>query len=52
MTLILFAAFDTVIAAALGFVLGRIWQIRQYEIEQRNFSAPPIARISRISGRA
>ncbi len=47
MTLILLTAFDTVIAVALGFVLGRIWQIRQYEIEQRDFSAPPIARIPR-----
>jgi hypothetical protein len=47
MTLILLTAFDTAIAIALGFVLGRIWQIRQYEIEQRGFSAPPVARITR-----
>ncbi len=52
MTIILLAVLDTVIAAALGFLLGRIWQIRQSEIEQRNFSTPPIARIPRISSHA
>ncbi len=47
MTLILLTVFDTAMAVGLGFVLGRIWQIRQYEIEQRGFSAPPIARVPR-----
>ncbi len=47
MTLILLAAFEIVVALALGFVLGRIWQIRRNELEQRGFATPPVARIPR-----
>jgi len=37
-------------AFALGFVIGRIWQIRCDELERRaSFSLPSIARIPRPS---
>lgn len=48
MTLIMLAAFDTFIALALDFVLGRIWQIRCYELERGNFMSPPVARIHAV----
>ncbi len=47
MTLTMLAGFNAVVALALGFVLGRIWQIRRYELEQRGFATPPVARIPR-----
>ncbi len=48
MTLVLLAAFEIVVAVALGFVLGRIWQIWRNELEQRGFAIPPVARIPRV----
>jgi hypothetical protein len=47
MTLLLVMVFQISAAMAIGFVLGRIWQIRCDLEEQRDggFSAPPIARI-------
>jgi hypothetical protein len=47
MTLLLVMVFQISVAMAIGFVLGRIWQIRCDLEEQRDggFSAPPIARI-------
>lgn len=49
MTLVLLMAFETSIAMAIGFILGRIWQIR-CDLEQQRaggFTVPPIARIPR-----
>jgi hypothetical protein len=48
MTLALLMVFEISVAIAIGFVLGRIWQIRS-DLEQRagGFAAPPIARIPR-----
>ncbi len=48
MTLIMLAALGSVFALVFGFVLGRMWQIRRYELEQRGFSIPPIAHIQRL----
>ncbi len=47
MTLLLLMVFEISVAMAIGFVLGRIWQIRCDLEEQRGggFTAPPIARI-------
>ncbi len=47
MTLVMLAAFNAVVALALGFVLGRIWQIRYYELERGGFTTPPVAHIPR-----
>jgi hypothetical protein len=44
MTLVLLMAFEILVALALGFVLGRIYQIRRAELE-RGFTLPPTARI-------
>lgn len=47
MVLVLLTAFEISLAMAVGFVLGRIWQIRCDLEEQRavGFTVPPIARI-------
>ena len=42
--LVLVMAFNISVALALGFVVGRIYQIRRYEVE-RGFTLPPTARI-------
>jgi hypothetical protein len=49
MTLVLLMVFEISVAMAIGFVLGRIWQIRCDLAQQRagGFTAPPIARIPR-----
>ena len=47
MTLMLLMVVEIGIAMAIGFVLGRIWQIR-CDLEQQRaggFTVPPIARI-------
>jgi hypothetical protein len=47
MVLVLLMAFEISLAMAVGFVLGRIWQIR-CDLEQQRavgFTVPPIARI-------
>jgi hypothetical protein len=47
MTLVLVMIFNILVALALGFVLGRIYQIRRDELERRDgFTLPPIPRIS------
>ena len=46
MTLVLVMIFNILIALALGFVLGRIYQIRRYELERSDgFTLPSTARI-------
>ncbi len=46
MTLVLVMVFNILIALALGFLLGRIYQIRRDELERRDgFMLPPTARI-------
>ncbi len=48
MTLVLVMVFNIVVALALGFLLGRIYQIRRDELERRDgFALPPTARIPR-----
>ena len=42
--LLLLMIFEISVALALGFVVGRIYQIRRYELE-RGFTLPPTARI-------
>jgi hypothetical protein len=49
MTLLLVMVLEVSVAMAIGFILGRIWQIR-CDLEQQRaggFTAPPIARIPR-----
>ena len=46
MTLILLMVFEIGVALALGFVVGRIYQIRRHELE-RGFTLPPTAHIPR-----
>ena len=48
-TLRMVMVFEISLAMAIGFVLGRIWQIR-CDLEQERaggFTAPPVARIPR-----
>jgi hypothetical protein len=44
MTVILVMVFNTLVALALGFVLGRLYQIRRDELE-RGVALPSAARI-------
>jgi len=45
MIFVLLTAFEISLALALGFVLGRIYQIRRYELERRDgFPLPPAFR--------
>jgi hypothetical protein len=49
MTLVLLMSFVVPVAMAIGFVLGRIWQIR-CDLQQERagyFTPPPIAHIPR-----
>ena len=46
MALVLVMIFSILVALALGFVFGRIYQIRRDELERRDgFTLPPTARI-------
>jgi hypothetical protein len=46
MTLVLVMIFNILVAFALGFVFGRIFQIRRDELERRDgFALPPTAHI-------
>ena len=46
MTLVLVMVFNILVAFVLGFVFGRIYQIRRAELEQRDgFALPPTAHI-------
>jgi len=46
MTAILVMVFEIMAAFALGFIMGRIWQIRRDELQRRVIvTVPPIARI-------
>jgi hypothetical protein len=51
MILVLLTVFEISVAMAIGFILGRIWQIRCDLEEQRagGFTAPPVARMPRPS---
>jgi len=53
MILVFLMVFEIAVAMAIGFVLGRIWQIR-CDLEQERagvFTAPPAARIPRVHER-
>jgi hypothetical protein len=43
MSLAVVMAFEILAALALGFVIGRIWQLRRDELDRRNFKVPPRA---------
>ena len=48
MTLLLVMIFNILVAVALGFVFGRIYQVRRDELERHDgFTLPTIARIPR-----
>jgi hypothetical protein len=48
MLVLLLMVVEVSVAMAIGFVLGRIWQIRcDLEQERAGFTVPPIARIPR-----
>jgi hypothetical protein len=40
--------FEILPALALGFVVGRIWQVRRDELDRRRFKMSPVARIPRL----
>jgi hypothetical protein len=48
MSLAVVIAFEILAALAVGFVIGRIWQIRRDELDRRNLKVPPVARITRL----
>jgi len=53
MILVFLMVFEIAVAMAIGFVLGRIWQIR-CDLEQKRggvFTAPPIAGIPLVAKR-
>ena len=53
MILVFLMVFEIAVAMAIGFVLGRIWQIR-CDLEQERagvFTAPPIAHIPLVAKR-
>ena len=53
MILVFLMVFEISVAIAIGFVLGRIWQIR-CDLEQKRggvFTAPPIAGIPLVAKR-
>jgi hypothetical protein len=51
MTLTIVMVFEILAALVLGFVIGRIWQIRRDEIERRSsFTLPTVARIPHPTG--
>jgi hypothetical protein len=44
---VLVMIFNILVALALGFVFGRIYQIRRYELERRDgFTLPPTAQVA------
>jgi hypothetical protein len=46
MTLVLAMVFNILVAFVLGFVFGRVYQIRRDELERRDgFALPPTAHI-------
>ncbi len=48
MILVLMTVFEISLAMAIGFVVGRIYQIRHDELERReSFTLPPTASIPR-----
>jgi hypothetical protein len=48
MSLVVVMVFEILAALALGFVIGRIRQIRIDELDRLNFKVPPVARIPRL----
>jgi hypothetical protein len=48
MSLAVVIAFEILAALAVGFVIGRIWQIRRDELDRRNLKVPPVARVTRL----
>jgi hypothetical protein len=48
MSLVAVTVLEIWAAFALGFVIGRIWQIRRDELDRRNCKVPPISRIPRL----
>jgi hypothetical protein len=48
MSLAVMMAFEILAALVLGFVVGRIWQLRRDELDRRNFKVPPVARIPHL----
>jgi hypothetical protein len=48
MSLAVVIAFEILAALAVGFVIGRIWQIRRDELDRRNLKVPLVARITRL----
>ena len=49
MSLAVLMAFEILAALALGFVIGRIWQIRRDELDRRNCKVPPVSRVPRFN---
>jgi hypothetical protein len=50
MSLVAVTIIQILAALALGFVIGRIWQMRRDELDRRNCKVPPVARIPRLQG--
>jgi TRAP-type C4-dicarboxylate transport system permease small subunit len=53
MTLVLVMAFNILVALGLGFVVGRIYQIRRDELERRaEHRSPPTFRLLKLHNQA
>jgi len=48
MSLVAVTVLGILVALALGFVIGRIWQIRRDELDIRNGKVPPVSRVPRL----
>jgi hypothetical protein len=49
MSLVAATVLEILAALALGFVIGRIWQIRRDELDRRNCKVPPVSRVPRFN---
>jgi hypothetical protein len=47
MSLVAVTVLEILAALALGFVIGRIWQIRRDELDRRKL--PPVSRVPRLN---
>ena len=47
MSLVAVTVLEILVALALGFVIGRIWQIRRDELDRRKL--PPVSRVPRLN---
>jgi hypothetical protein len=48
MSLVVVTVLEILAALVVGFVIGRIWQIRRDELDRGNCKVPPASRLPRL----